>query len=280
LGIAALGCGSRTELDTLLLSDAAAPLDADAELPLDSGDGASFDGESCRATEHSYLMDGEGVLYRYHPATGKHETLGVPNCGESNIAWTMTASRENAYILYTEDWQLYAVDFATLACSPTPFTPGQLGLASFFGIAVAESGGQEKLFVYGTPNNAANPILAVSDLTSFALAKVGDVLPTPPAASSFVNLTADTDGHLFAFAPEYHQLLQEIDALTGAVVLSVDTGPTEQSTWAGLIRHSDAYLFVGSRVARYDFESRTTLSVRDIGIAPIGGNTVLACSGR
>ena len=215
-GIAAatvlFACGSRTGIDASELSSDAGPLaDAapccDGSLPGDAS--TARDAGGCAngggAVEVSYVFDAVGVLYRYDPRTARPTRLGAPNCGNGNVPWTMTASREHAYVVYT-DWTLYAVDLVTLACSPTSFRSGQLGLDSEFGVAVSGSGATERLFVYGQPTGGTSPILAVTDLSSFVLTKVGDVRPAPPVSSFPVNLTADATGHLIAFSPGLRRL--------------------------------------------------------------------------
>jgi hypothetical protein len=269
-----LGCGSRTALDVSappLAGDAEPP--ADASLPLDSGARCSDGGPSVLA----YVLDGAGVLYRFDPVSARVERLGAPDCGNDNVPWTMTASREKAYIVYT-DWTLYVVNLATLACAPTLFQAGQLGIAEEFGVAVSGSGASERLFVYGLPAGSRAPILAVSDTSSFVLSKVGDVLPAPPLASFPVNLTADTTGaNLYAFSPL--GLVQKIDPATGAVLDAVDTGVTTGSTWATIAYRPELLLWVESRVDGYDLAARTRTGERDVGIFGIGASAVLACPG-
>lgn len=223
--------------------------------------------------EVTYMLDDIGGLYRYDVATRHATRLGVPNCGNANVQWTVTASRENAYIVYT-DWSIYAVDLTTLACTRTPFQPGALGIDGDFGVAVLESGGVERLYVYGE-QSGASPIIAVSDLTSFALTKVGDVSPAPPVSSFPVNLTSDTLGHLYAFSPG--GLLQQIDAATGAVVQSVQTGIMTMSTWASFTNGPDVFVVVGSHVDGYDLATRKQTSSIDIGISPVGACSVSLC---
>ena len=59
----------------------------------------------------------------------------------------------------------------------------------------------ERLYVYGVPSGGGGPVLAVTDTQSYVLQKVGDVLPAPaPGGGGFpVNLTASSDGMLYAF---------------------------------------------------------------------------------
>jgi len=280
--IALAACGSRTGLElSSVPADAALPSDAlsldDRASPLDGFVPVDAPGGCTRPLETSYLLDQVGVLYRYDPEAARATPLGTPSCGDSNLPWTMTASRENAYIVYT-DWTMYAVDLKTLVCSPTSFRSGQLGLDVDFGVAVSGSGAAERMFVYGVPTGGDNPILAVSDLSSFVLTKVGDVLPVPPAATDPINLTADAVGNLYAFSPR--GLLLQIDSATGAVLQSLETGVTSLSTWAQATHGSEDFLFVESRAVGYDLADRRRTRTRRIGIFPVGGGSVLTCPGH
>jgi hypothetical protein len=261
------GCGGRTGLDLSgAFSDAASS-------PVDAGTVCGEGGPP----EVSYLLDSSGTLYRYDTQTRQSTPLGAPNCGNDNVQWTMTASRENAYIVYT-DWSLYAVNLSTLACSPTPFPASQLDIGDDFGVAVADIGGVERLYVYAEDSEGNGPFLAVSDLASFELTKVGDVLPAPPADTFPVNLTADTKGHLYAFSPE--GVVQEIEATTGAVLQSAQTNVTTTGTWAALTYGPELFLFVDSDVVDYDWMTQAQTSSFDAGVLPVGGNSVPACPGR
>jgi hypothetical protein len=281
LGTMALAaCGSRTGLDlSSLPADAALPSDAlapdDGASPVDGFVLVDAPPGCSRPVETAYLLDESGVLYRYDPKTARTTLLGAPSCGNSNVAWTMTASRENAYIVYT-DWTLYAVDLRTLVCSPTAFRSGQLGLDVDFGVAVSGSGAAERMFVYGVPSEGNHPILAVSDLSAFVLTKVGDILHEPSVAG-YINLTADAVGNLYAFSPL--GLLLQIDSTTGAVLQSLDTRVTSSTTWAQATYGSEDFLIVGSRAVGYDLASRKRTSSHDIGISPVGGGSVLTCAG-
>jgi hypothetical protein len=258
---AGAGADGRAPRDAALLPDGAVPLCDDG------GPG-----------ELSYLLDAPGVIYRYDPILGRATGVGAPSCGNPSIPWTGTFGRTTAYIVYT-DWTLYAVDLATLACTRTPFRAGQLGLDSEFGVAISNGAGGERLFVYGLPTGSASPILAVSDLTSFTLTKVGDVLPRPPAAGGFpVNLTADGTGHLFAYAA--NGFVQELDTASGAVLRALQTGLPTTSTWASFTRGAEVFLVAGPRVVGYDLAARKVLSTGDAGMFPVGGGTVTTCPSR
>ena len=263
-----LACGSRTGLSISASAESVEP--ADASTPNTDG------GTPCtHATTIDYVLDGDGILYTYNPKTHHYEKLGAPDCGNDNVPWTITASSDTVYILYT-DWTLYTVDIATLDCSPTPFQNGQLGLDDEYGIAFAHSAGVDQLFVYGVPDGNTKPILATADLESFVLTKVADIHPTPPTDTFPLNLTADGTGNLVAFSPG--GFLQRIDAASGLVTVSAQTGITTSSTWANIANGSQELLFVDTRIVTYDLDTQTEISEVETNVAPIGGAATFSCA--
>jgi hypothetical protein len=241
-------------------------LPADATMPCGEDGGGPV--------EVAYALGNTGVLYRYDPVRAKATALGTPNCPNDNVQWTMTASRENAYIPYT-DGTLYAVDLASLACSQTPFQVGQLGIEPDYALAVANIGGTEKLYVYGETSPGSGPILAVSDLSTFVLTEVAAVSPMPPPATYPVNLTADTLGHLYAFSPG--GWIQQIDAATGKVLKSEQTNVTTDGTWATLTYGAELLLWVGTHVDRVNLMTGMKVSDRDVGVAAVGAASFIPC---
>ncbi|HEY1691746.1 MAG TPA: hypothetical protein VGG39_06275 [Polyangiaceae bacterium] len=273
------GCGARTEPADLGGSPIA-PADGgvtDAGIP---GVDAPFDAApACEAgtIEVAYVLDGEENLYRYDPQTGQAILLGPLSCGDGNVAWTMTATRDHAYVVYT-DWTIYVVDLATLVCTPTAFQAGQLGLEDEFGVAAVPGPSGDRIFYYGTPSDVGAPILAVSDTQSFELTEVGSIQPPPPAQGGFpVNLTSDGNGHLYAYSPL--GLVQEIDEGTGNVLQSVDTRVTSTATWATIAYGSTLYLWADTEVFGYDLGSRRRTSDFEVGIDAIGASAVTVCAG-
>jgi len=272
-------CGARTGVDAL--PGAASATDAGGALDATPSDapGTPPDAASCPdggPLDVVYAMDGPGVLYRYDPVTNQSTQLGAPDCGNGNVPWTITASRDAVYVVYT-DWTLYRVDPATLRCTGTPFDANQVGLDSEFGVAAFGSGAGERLFVYGVPAGGPTPILAVADTISFALTKVGDVVPAPHPGGFPVNLTADNLGHLYAFAPFTLGPVLEIDQTSGAVLQSVDTGVTTQSTWATIAYGTRLFLWVDDRVVGYDLAAHAQTGTRDAGFGAIGAGSFPAC---
>jgi hypothetical protein len=225
-------------------------------------------------TEIAYLLDGEGALYRYDPVRGKATLLGTPSCGDENIAWTMTASGDTAFILYTGDWNLYAVDIATLSCTLTPFRTGQLGLSAYYAFAAVGDPTPTALYFYGAPDGEANAMLAVSDTTSFVLSPVGLIAPAPPVAIS-ANLTADKLGNLYSYDPSGY--VQRIDPVTAAALQVVQTDVLSASTWGTLAYGTELILLAETDAVVYDLAAMARVSTRDIHVAPIGAGASLVC---
>jgi hypothetical protein len=203
------------------------------------------------------------------------EMLGTPSCGDANVQWTMTATRDTAYIVYT-DGTIYAVDLATLACSRTSFDPNQLGIGAEFGVAAVGSGPSTRLFVYGLPAEGNVPVLALASGSSFALTLVGSIHPAPSVSSFPVNLTADTAGQLYAYSPG--GLVQKVDPASGAVVQSRQTDVVTMSTWATIAYSPELYLWADARVVGYDLSTGAHTSDTDAGIFAIGASSFVVCS--
>jgi len=277
--MALLACGSRTGVDLLTVSGAQ-PLgsgsDASSLMDAAQPDASSRCGDGGPSAV-AYVLDAVGNLYRYYPATGQEVLVGTPSCGDSVIAWTMTAGRDHAYIVYT-DWSIYSVDLATLACSPTPFVAGQLGLDDEFGVALTGSGASEQLYYYGVPTGSDTAILAVSDTVSFTLSMIGPVDPMSPNDPLFpVNLTADNAGHLFAYAPEPEGDLIEIDPASGAVLLLIDESLPSGPPYATLAYEGSVYLFADNVVAQFEPPRPGPLSTRMIEAGAIGAGSYIVC---
>jgi hypothetical protein len=271
-------CGSRTELPVVASDGGSTAPEGGSFLdaPSPFGDARPEAGMPCREppSEIAYLLDGEGALYRYDPRRGKATLLGTPSCGDENIPWTMTASGNTAFILYTGDWSLYAVDLATLACTLTPFQNGQLGLDAEYGFAAVGDPVPTQLYFYGIPDGETDTILAVSDTTSFVLSPVGPLAPQPPSGL-LVNLTADKLGSLYAYAPTGY--VQRIDPVTAAALQVATTNVVTDSTWATLAYGTELILLADTDAVSYDLAAGMRESTRDIHVAPIGAGASLVC---
>ena len=262
-------CGSRTGLD-VPERDAGvdAPHDADAALR----DAEPLCPEAGLPT--AYLVDARGVLYIFSPASLQVHPLGTPSCGAQATgpgAWTLSVSREGVAYLVFEDWNIYAVDLATLACHQTPFVPGQLGISSNYAIAISRASASERMFVFGSsPGGDTKAVLASTDLTTFVLTEVGQPIAVPPSSEGEFDMQADLVGNLFLYTPD--GVLTELGAATGAVSGSSQTGfPPVATSWAVMTYQDQVYLFGGREVARYDFTTRRAVV---LGSLPVSSNIV------
>src|SRR5438105_3357952 len=101
LAALAAACGARTGLD-------------------DHSDAHTDAAPACDASvAHAYAADSAGTIYRYDPHTGQATSLGSAHCAMSGGAWTMTATRQHAYLVDDLDWSLFEVDLATMRCTRT-----------------------------------------------------------------------------------------------------------------------------------------------------------------
>lgn len=275
----ALGCGARTDLG--LRGGGPGTAEGGSGPPPPGGSDAAVPVEAappCEAgtIDVAYALGDDSTLYRYDPQSGQASALGPLACGNDNTPWTMTATTEHAYVVYT-DWTMYVVDLATLVCTPTPFEFGQLGMDVEFGVAAVGAGAGERIYYYGEPAGGGGPFLAVSDTQSFSLTMVGDVSPAPPSEGGFpVNLTADGTGRLYAYSPL--GLVQQIDASSGKVLASVDTGVTSPSTWATIASAAALFLWADTEVVGYDLGTRKRTSDLQVGVAAIGASAVSGCA--
>lgn len=277
------GCGARSSLDVPALStpaipDASASIDDAAAAPRDLSDDAMPqidaapppDAVACPSGTLSvaYLISQDALLYAFDPAPVTATLVGQLACpAPSALPWTMTISaNRRAYLLY-EDWNIYEVDLSTLACTRTAYAPGQLGLVAQLGITVAPNAGSESLYYVGAPSTAASLVLAVSDLSTFALSAVGPVVPTP--TELVLDIRADAFGRIFGLGQ--HGTLVQIDRATGNVVAEDMTG-FNASNWALLAYGGALYFFSGSDVSRYDLGTKQLTPLANIGIPVVGAS--------
>jgi hypothetical protein len=257
--------------DVVLPIDAELDAPSDAIVPAEGGVGCAGG-----VAPTAYLLDESGDIYVFDPASVSVQFLGTPSCNDETGPFTLSVSREGkAYVLYS-DWQIFEVDLATFHCSSTPFQLGQLGLSSELAIAVSRASGVEKLLVSGVSDNSGAPILAESNLTSFVLTKVGDILPVPPSETFPIDMQADLTGHLYGLSDDGFVL--EMDVNTGAVETTGEVPVNPDDSWAIMAYETDVFAFSGSTVFQYDFATHTSSLVGDVGIEVIGASA-LPCSG-
>jgi hypothetical protein len=265
-------CGSRTGLD---VPTGTAPTDAGIDVTPPPADGGADAGLPCSSPVIVvYALDPVGQIHALNPISGADTVLGAPQCGNDNVQWTMTATRDHAFIVYT-DWTVYEVNLGTLACKRTPFDPSALGLLGEFGVAAVGAGRTERLFAYGETSGPKGPLLGTCDTTSYSLSLVGTVAPPPGAFP--VNLTADEAGNLFAYAPASPSWVFELDASTARMLRSAATGVGTGSTWATVAYEGQLFLWADTRLVGYDLGTQKVLSNRDIGFAAVGASAVVLC---
>ncbi len=289
-------CGSRTDLsfvpvhgdggvpiptldasrvpDVVPIVDAPPPFDATSpvDAPADASRRCSADGGPTRV---AYLLDGVAQIWSYDPPTGTTTLLGAPMC-DPITPWTATFSATTAYILYT-DASFFAVDLHTLACRPISIPlGGAVNTQVLFAFAYSETGGTPHLYYEGAPaaGNSNLPVLGVSDVTSFVITRVGEILPTPSLSAGIPNLTSDSAGNLFAFSDTGY--LQVIDEATARVTHTASTG-IGTSSWANVIWGGEDYLIGGTIADAYDYAHDTITGTHVLTPAPCGGGSVPVC---
>jgi hypothetical protein len=216
----------------------------------------------------AYLVSQSAQLYTFDPATLSTGLVGQLACPASGAGpWTLTVSSTGrGYLMYT-DWNVYEVDLSTLACVRSAYAPGQLGLVSDVGITIAPDAGHESLYYVGPPSGASSLLLAVSDLSTFTLAEVGPVVPTPSELA--LDIRADAFGRIFGLGNQ--GTLVQIDRATGAVVAE-DATSFRASNWALLTYQTELYFFSGSDVSRYDLGTKQLTPLGTIGILVVGAS--------
>ncbi len=253
-------------------ADADARADADADASTDSGADADLVGCTPGETTAYVIGETDNQLYTFDTTTMTTTPIGVPTCAPGFGPYTMSATRDGTlYVLY-QDWNLWALDPKTLACTKTPYVPNQLMFGNGVGVAIARSGATESVFVLGQQPLAAI-VLGKGNLTTFTLSKVGEVWPPPDNFP--LELQGDTYNRLWTLSSA--GTLGQVSPTTGAL-LSEEHIPGFPSTrtWALLTWGQETFAFAavdpGSTVYRYDQTTKTvtataTLDLRVVGAA-------------
>ncbi len=243
-----------------------APHDTDAPTPPPDSGVACTDG----GFPVAYVLDQDGAFYTFDPASLATSLIGSPACGDTAGAWDFTVSREgNAYVIYN-DWRIFEVDLQTLACTPTSYVNGQLGLASDFTASVVPTAQGEQLVFYGG-DQAGTPVLARSDLTSFVLSEVGPVVPQPPPEAVLADIKADALGRLFGLSEQ--GVFLEIDPATADLVRA-DTTAFTAGSWALLAFERRLYFFGDSTVWRFDLVTQGLTELGTVSPVVVGASAV------
>jgi len=224
------------------------------------------DAPACPTGQTAYLVSQSGDLYSFDPTTLATRDLGALTCA-GTVPWTLTASSAGiVYVLY-EDWKIYAVDPATLACKATPYVPGQLSLAGEDTLTVAPVDGGEELYVYGQTTRGKT-LLAVGGLVDFSLSRVGWVKPEPTQFP--LDVRADAFGHIFGLSET--GLFVQIDRETAALVAEDTTTFASGGSWALLTYNDAIYFFAGGDMSRYDPTTKKVTPIGNVGVAVVGAS--------
>jgi hypothetical protein len=216
-----------------------------------------------------------GTLFAFDPTTLAMRSLGTATCSTSASPLTLTVTTAGKALALYSDGTLYAIDLGTMACTPTSYQSGQLGLSSRLGIAVGAGDTADRLFVYG---NATMPVLGVSDLTSFHMFDVGTAGMASPSAST-LDLASDAYGRLFTLGTD--GTLYELDPTTGVLRGADHTGFDGINGWTNGVNGtalmaygSQLYFFAGDSggVSRYDLTTKTLYPVGAVNQLVVGAS--------
>jgi hypothetical protein len=269
----AFACG-RTSLDDDFfgaISDAATPMpDSASDLDVISPplDDASICPQNASA---AYLLSDDGRLFTLNPSTLATEDLGRLHCPTASAPWSLTVSTSGRIYAVYEDWNIYAIDPKTLACTNTPYVKNQLGLSSGTAITITPTESGERLYVYGQNHIRANE-LDVTDLNTFVLSNIGTVTPAPIASSYPLDIRADAFGRIFGLGPD--GTLVQIDRETAKLLAQDQTSyaPMGGATWALLTWNDELYLFSEGAVSQYDLSTKKVTPKGDVGFIVVGAS--------
>ncbi|MDB4944499.1 MAG: hypothetical protein JWP97_4033 [Labilithrix sp.] len=230
--------------------------------PLDAAprDASRLDCPDAEATL-IYVVTTNYDLYSYYPTDGAFTFISKIACPSSGGAtpFSMAVDRKGiAYVAYN-DGTLFRVSTLTGACIGTTFQPNQQGFSTFgMGFATNAAGPTETLYVASSGNSGiGDGVLGRIDTTSFALTRIGNIVPATRGAE----LTGTGDGRLYGFykrgensPPSY---IGEINPSTAAVLAETPLPSVDQGNgWAFGFWGGDFYMFtsadgVTSDVTRY-----------------------------
>lgn len=217
------------------------------------------------------LARDDSRLYTFDPSTASFTSLGRVDCGTSQTPGSMAVSRDGvAWVRYADD-AVYAVDLATLSCTPTAYSDRATRFDSFgMGYATdAADTWRDQLYV------ANADTLGVLDPSTWSIRTVG-------AMPSQSELTGNADGELWAMLPlERPAKLVRLDTASGATVetLGLPGFPSagDIDTFAFATWNGDFYLFVrlygmGSSTDVYRVTASGTMTTlrTDVGFDVVG----------
>lgn len=219
-----------------------------------------------------YVLDQDSEsLWLFDPGTASLTALGALSCDSWSSPASMAVARDGfAYVRYA-DQEVFQIDLATLACTPTAYSDRSTGFGAFgmgFATPTSETW-RDQLFVA----NARQ--LGRLDPTTWQLTTLG-TLP------SQAELTGTGAGELFAVLPlESPLTVVELDQSTGSVRDTVRVGTTldiaNLDTFAFAAYDGSFYLFTrmygmgnSTAVHRIERDGSISLLAPELGINVVG----------
>jgi hypothetical protein len=272
-------CGARTELYALDAGEADATPSHDASGDVhdasasDVTDAPIIDDvtSGCDGGVTAYLWDVAGELYTFDPTTLATSAIGQVTCPTNAQPWTFSVSRAGYALMIYEDWKIYHVDLATLACTPTSFTQSAIGFTGDEAIAISrDPNTPEQLYIYGV--SGGTPTLAVADPIALVPTTVG---PVKASTELFpADMQGDALGHLFVLGEQGHFL--ELDSKTAAVLVDVQTA-FSAGDWAVMTYGNSVFFFGDGEVSLEDVANDTLTLIGNTGV-PVVGASAAPCT--
>jgi hypothetical protein len=238
------------------------------------------------------MLGANATLLDFDPETLAMHALGTLTCAPAVATAAepirITVSQTGfAYVLF-QDANIYRVDLETLACTRTPYVPGQFGFDDSQQLIdddgrqwMAVTPSDDRLTLVGDPTT---PTLAVSNLVDFQLQRIGAIEPLFYADPDFLtDVKMDAFGRIFALA--YQGGLAQIDPITGAVVAYDETGFFAANglgvgaCWPMLLPYDGALYILGgcdNGMLRYDLTTKTLEPVGQL-IEDVWAVSAMAC---
>lgn len=263
---AALSCGTSPRQE-LASRDGGVLPGTFADAGIMAADGATSGGDPrCpKETQYVFVIDADGVLYRFDPPSASFTSVGPIKC--SGAVYSMAIDRNAFAWVLQVTGALVKVDTRDASCKPTAFLPNQQGFSVNFGMGFstdAIGGTDEKLFV----SDAIFPSLATIDTSTLTLTKVGPYDKLKARAE----LTGTGDARLFGAFEGSPYSVAQIDKASAKLIsqapqssINYDPGSSNFAFafWGGVF-----YLFVGpgtsTDVFKFDPADSTTKLVASV----------------
>lgn len=239
----------------------------------DAGSGSN--GDNCsEASKLVYVVDNNGTMSQFDPATKTFKDLGPLNCSAPSgyTTFSMGVDRNaTAYVLFVKadtitgdpiDSKLYRVDTTAsgLPCTATTFTPNPAMKEFGMGFSTDAAGGStDKLYIAGSndASTTSNAMLATLDVGSMAVTMIpGGTIQGSP------ELTGNANAELWGFFPDpTNPKIQGINKASGAAIAPAPLPSQlrgQPSGWAFAFYGGDYWIFL-SKVDGLGIETPTSV---------------------